>query len=239
MNFFNTKIWGAIRNNKKIYGLIHNTIGLWIKNHSLRDRIKEMKTNGTACIFEIDRILSNANCVFFVDFGTLLGFIRDGKPLSWDYDIDYGICLSESFNWDDLRQIMNSHGFRLIKQFSYHSVVTEQTYRRNNIFVDFFSHFTEGDYSYYYIYYPEKDYQYEDKNHLHTRMTKTVRISDSRHYDVKGGSIHVPIEYESYLADVYGDDWKIPNPNWTPGLRPNITKLKDLGVLSEFEYIQE
>ena len=236
MNFFDTKLWNTVRNNKKLYGFIHNSIGLWIKNYRLRDRIREMKTEGRSYIFEIDRLLANSNCIYFVDFGTLLGFIRKGKPLSWDYDIDFGICLSECFQWTDLEKVLRDDGFQLVRQFSYHDIITEQTYRKNNLFVDFFSHFTELDSSHYYIYYEEKNYQYKDEMFRHARVTKTVKITDNILYEVDGGKIHVPKEYEQYLEDVYGHDWRIPNPNWTVGSMPNITKMNDFGIMKEFEY---
>lgn len=236
MNFFDTKLWKRVRNNEKLYGLIHNSIGLWIKNYHLRDRIGEMKAGGLSCIFEIDKLLSDLNCTFFVDFGTLLGFIRNGKLLSWDYDIDFGICLNKNFQWKDLEEVMNRAEFQLVRQFSYHETITEQTYRKSNIYIDFFSHVIESDRSYYYVYYEEKDYQYDNPMYRHARVTTTVKITSNITYEVDGGLVHVPREYEKYLEDVYGTDWKIPNPNWTAGLLPNIEKMKDLGVMNEFQY---
>jgi hypothetical protein len=44
----------------------------------------------------------------------------------------------------------------------------------------------------------------------------------------------VPNEFELYLADVYGDDWRVPNPNWSADNMPNIIKLEQFGVLKEF-----
>ena len=193
-----------------------------------------MREGGLSCIFEVDKILSQKSCVFFVDFGTLLGFVRNGKPLSWDYDIDFGICIDDQFQWDDLYKAMTENGFQLARQFSFQNVITEQTYRKNNVFVDFFNHFTDSNNSYYYIYYKEQDYNYKDENSLHARMTKTIRITGSQKIAVEGGYVHVPNEYESYLADVYGEDWRVPNPNWNADHMTNITKMNDFGIMEEF-----
>lgn len=234
MDFFESGFWNRVRANKKLYGLIHNTIGLWIKNYGLRERIGEMKADGLSTIFEIDKLLSQKNAVFFVDFGTLLGFVRNRKPLSWDYDIDFGICFNDLFQWEDLGKAMKTSGFQLEKQFTYNGTITEQTFRRNNIYIDFFSHFIDDDSSYYYVYYAEKDYPYKDKSQLHARITRTVIITGTKEFEVDGGYIHVPVEYESYLADVYGENWRIPNPNWVFELKPNVTKMNGFGVLEEF-----
>ena len=235
MNFFDSKLWKKIRKNKKIFRIIHNTIGVKARKIGLRDRVKEMKNVGLASIFEIDETLEQCGCDFFVDFGTLLGFIRSGKPMAWDYDIDFGIFLSDYFKWDDLEQRMIEKGFSLSRQFSYQGDVTEQTYRRGNIYVDFFAHFFKDGGSYYYVYYPEEDYQYEDNKHLHARSTTTVKITGCKKLNVEGGVVHVPIEYEQYLEDVYGADWRIPQQNWKPGAFPNVKKLEVLGVLTDFE----
>ena len=37
------------------------------------------------------KILSNENIEFFIDSGTLLGFIRNGDFIKWDHDVDIGV----------------------------------------------------------------------------------------------------------------------------------------------------
>lgn len=234
MRFFETRLWKKIRTNEKLYGLIHNTIGLWIKNYRLRDRIKDVKENGLTCIFEIDDLLAKSGYNAFVDFGSLLGFVRSGKPLSWDYDIDFGLCVDEYFSWDDLQEKLQSIGFKLIKQFSYSGIITEQTYIRGNICVDFFAHFSSNEESVYYVYYSEEGYTYENNSLRHARTTTTVKITNTKQLAVQNGFVHVPNDVEQYLADVYGENWRTPIPNWEPKERDNIRKMEEFGYYTEF-----
>jgi len=45
---------------------------------------------------EIKRILDDAGVKYWLDFGTLLGAVRDGKFIPWDTDIDLSTMCTES-----------------------------------------------------------------------------------------------------------------------------------------------
>lgn len=234
MNFFKTWFWKKIRSNKKLYGFIHNTAGVLLKNYQLRDRIKAMKVDGLRTIFEIDNLLGNEKCLCFVNFGTLLGFVRNGQPLPWDFDVDFGVEINDSFHWKDLQDCVCRIGFRLERQFTFKGVITEQTYGRNGVSVDFFNTFSDAKNSFYYVYYRKNDFEYENRQHLHARLTKTIHVQETIPFNVEGGIVHVPKDYEQYLEDVYGKDWRIPNPHWEVIPMPNIVYLDELGEVEEF-----
>ena len=235
MKLVNTKIWKTIKKNKIVYGFIHNTIGKHINQKKMNERIKEMINNGEDCIAQVETVLKKTDIIFFTDFGTLLGFVREGKTLSWDYDIDYGIIIKSDGQWNDLHKAMSGIGFKLIKQFSYKGVVTEKTYGRGNIYIDFFRHFVSEKDSHYYVYYTKQGYSYQSDNMMHVRMTTTVRITETKEFDVDNGTVSVPLEYEKYLEDVFGEDWRIPNPNWVASAKDNITFLDGFGLLLEYD----
>ena len=235
MKIVDTKMWKKIRKNKWLYFIIHNSIGKIVSEKKMKKRVESMKKRGLSSLFSIQTALEKEELLFFVDFGTLLGFVREGKPLSWDYDMDFGLLIDDDQKWDILNKAMNNIGFEQIKQFSYKKVITEKTYRKDDVYVDFFRHFSLGDTSCYYVYYAEKDYEYKDENQLHARMTKTVKISGTKELEVEDGKVYVPNEYIKYLEDVFGADWKVPNPNWTAKPTDNIFYLEEFGVLEEYE----
>lgn len=234
MSFFDTRLWGWIRNNESAYNLIHRTIGMRIRRYYIKDRISGIRKNGVKSIFEIDRVLSDNGFVHFVDFGTLLGFVRSGSPMKWDYDIDFGLCVDDDFQWSELGSILSGIGYKLKRQFSYQGTITEQTYAKDNVYVDFFSHRKNGNTSYYYIYFKDENYEYQSDRIMHARMTTTIAISGNVALEVKGGSVYVPKEYEQYLEDVYGNDWRVPQPNWIGPPRENVKMLDGFGEMTEF-----
>ena len=46
-------------------------------------------------LFEVDRICRGNNIHYYLAFGTLLGAIRDGGQIPWDYDVDLEIPITE------------------------------------------------------------------------------------------------------------------------------------------------
>lgn len=234
MSIFDSKVWKQIRKNKFLYSLIHNTIGRMLSEFELRGRKNSIKENGLSIINEIDNAFQHSGITFFVDFGTLLGFVREGKLLSWDYDIDFGVQLTESYTWEDLESLLNQHDFYLLKQFRYKGTITEQTYHREDIYIDFFNHFSDKNNSYYYVYFKKNNYEYDDENLLHARVTYTRKIQNNKLLEFDGGKVHVPENPEDYLEDVYGADWITPKKDWNPDSMKNIEWLEEFGMLESF-----
>ena len=232
MSIFETSIWRAIKKNRILYLIIHNTVGKVIGRFHLKKRIHAVSKEGITSILDIDNALSSTGCIFYLDFGTLLGITRDGNLLKWDYDLDYGIHITEQFNWIDLENCLNSIGFTLVKYFQYAGVTTEQTYKRNNIYVDFFNHFSDGENSYYYVYYHKKNKHYDDDNQLNVRKTTTHLIEGNDYLESNGYAFRIPCNHQYYLEEIYGKDWMIPNESWTPDNMNNIEYLPGLGILT-------
>lgn len=60
---------------------------------------------------ETHKILEEHGVEYFLDYGTLLGFVRDGGPLPWDYDLDIGILTNHS---NVLREIKEEYSRKRI-----------------------------------------------------------------------------------------------------------------------------
>lgn len=217
----NSRLWRWLKRNEKFYNRYSKTLGAVIKKYRLRSRIEAVQQEGISRILELEKVLENVKVRFFVDNGTLLGLIRDKKILSWDYDIDFGIYIDDEFTWEDLENTLNAIGYVKHHQFVYNGVVTEQTYEKENIFVDFFNHFNRDSSSEFYVFFKENDYDYEKQEQFHTGVFTTVKLSGTRLWDIGDGkTFHVPIEYEEYLCGLYGKTWMIPDPNWVERTGP-------------------
>lgn len=225
------KIKFKIKKNKFLYVPCRKLklayLGLKRKGHLKKDGIKY--------IMEIDKILEKTSACFFVDAGTLLGIVRNKSLISWDLDIDFGIFIDDNFSWDDLEKSLKKGGFVLDHQYRFKGKITEQTYRRGKVFVDFFGHFSDESNSYFYAFYCKNGFWYENPNQLHTWMFKTVKISGTKKLELDNGYVHVPNETEEYLAGHYGKDWRTPNPNWVSGSDPDCITLgdSDLGLFEK------
>ena len=101
--------------------------------------------------------------------------------------------------------------------------------------IDFFNHYSDALNSYYHAYIRKKDYVYDDFKYIHALRYKTIRISGLKIAPLEDIMVHIPIEAEEYLEDIYGKDWRIPNPNWVEdGSLSTCETLPKLGYYEKF-----
>lgn len=223
-----TKVWKSFRSNKKLFGLYKKIMGNRIGNYVMSDRIMDVQNNGMLVISEITKSLEACNVKFFVDNGTLLGLKRNNKLISWDYDVDFGIFITDRFTWQQLEEQMAKIGFTKDHQFKFKGKITEQTYKREDMFIDFFNHLNCDENTSFYCFYKDDNVKYSKANELSVMELKTKKITGTQKLELSEGCyVYVPIEAEEYLADLYGKTWRIPNPNWVSGSGPACIKLNN------------
>jgi len=77
------------------------------------DRIKAKEA-----LDEAVGVLKELGQVYFIDQGTLLGAVRDGRFIEWDNDIDLGLFLKR-YDAADLCGVLNKRGFKTVWFLSY------------------------------------------------------------------------------------------------------------------------
>src|SRR5260221_3266175 len=65
------------------------------------------------CLREVCDILNRGGVDYWCDYGTLLGYYRDGDVIRTDYDIDLCLLLSEKPKVIGLRQAFKDRGYTL------------------------------------------------------------------------------------------------------------------------------
>lgn len=226
--FTESFLWKKFRKNRRLFNIYKNVMGNKVERYILADRINDIQNNGMEIIIEITKCLEKSNVNFFVDNGTLLGIVREKNIISWDYDIDFGIFITQIFTWDDLEQQMKKIGFVKHHQFKYESMITEQTYKRGEMYVDFFNHLNTENNTSFYCFYKDENSNYLKKNQLSVMELRTEKITGTEKYILDGSLyVYIPNNAESYLAGIYGESWRVPNPNWVSGSGPACIKVKD------------
>ncbi len=200
------------------------------------DRLKgiALRTNGLRYISELEIILKNSRFQFFADYGTLLGAIRDHDFIAWDNDLDYGLLINNNEDWEEFRQIMERNGFSRIRQFSNNGLITEQTYRKGDLTIDFFAHIKCPTYDIVYTYFRKDKYIYSSFDEFHIMEGRYAPICATREQPFQSIMISVPENAEAYLASVYTDDWRTPNPNWSEFIDFNRYYPEDHFAKGEF-----
>ncbi len=224
--------WKEIKARVKCIPFIGNTYDLIYGNKKTERLINKKREllhgEGYDLAEKIDSSLSKYDVDYYLDYGSLLGIIRSNHFIGHDYDLDYSIFITEHFGWDDLEKIMNELGLRKAHQFRLNGVITEQTYAFGALGVDFFGHFDDDNNSITYIYYKKKGKVYNRVDEWDVAELRARKVRNTKTIVIDGRKYTIPDEAEEYLASVYTDKWRIPDPNWKSDEGPAWNEREDL-----------
>ena len=228
----------TLKKNAKAYALKHQAIlKIWrgtfgkIKTKWYFDhQRKRLQKIGIPMIKKIDQVLTDAGAQYFVDCGTLLGIIRDKKPIEYDRDIDFGIWFDEQFTPERLQNIMKEIGLKLIRRGIFQGKVQELTFSSGSVHIDFFPHTEIGNESWLYVFYIDPNRKYPTKNHCSMIVQKRLHITGLKRIACGGIEMNIPENVEDYLASAYTKNWLVPDPNWRYTMEPGCTYLDEFGI---------
>jgi phosphorylcholine metabolism protein LicD len=160
------------------------------KKHLLKECCRK---NLMKIILEIPNILNNNR--WWLDFGTLLGFYRDGKIIDWDSDLDVGILYEDFYrDKENIESKIKESGFYLTK-------VSDVFYRVNlskinELHCDIFL-FKKDKNSIYKTHFIEYKSKYNE----------IFPLCKKRFFNTE---FNVPNNIEIFLETRYGPEWKKP-----------------------------
>lgn len=207
------KIWYKIKEIPIIGVPYEKHIGSVKVKKMYQKQSKQVEKFGLESIQKIEGTLDSLSIIYFADCGTLLGVIRNHKLITWDPDIDYGIVVNKEFDWKKLEAGMEKNGYKKIKEWHVDDFITEQTYTTGNMAFDVFAHYPEKDILISYGFQKKPGEKYAE-NEYGVYEFRTCPIKKIRKESLQGLTVNVPDNAEEYLAFLYNDDWREPNPNW-------------------------
>lgn len=218
----------------------------WYHNYNLRKLKKESDIRREYFLEEAEVLFNNlaitlnkADILFWLDYGTLLGFYRDNDFIKHDNDLDLGARIEDATK---IRKVLSENGFKLVSQYSSNDGGMEECYKYLHTCVDIF-------------YYREDKHRqtlycttYITRRHLFPSMRKKFTcwvkrvdfpMMNFKSVKFKGVDVHIPEDTQSYLKCVYGENFMIPDPNYdSKNVATNITYYlyKDVkGILMQFD----
>ena len=156
--------------------------------------------------------LNKQNIIFWLEFGTLLGFYREHDFIKHD-DLDFGAYLKDA---PIIKKVLKSQGFKRIRRYKSSDGGLEECYRYKHTTLDVF-------------------YFREDEKHLYcnsftrakrsfigsllnrrTCYVKRVSIPNNGFIQTnyKGCKVNVPSDCVAHLKMHYGKSFMTPNPNF-------------------------
>lgn len=204
-----------------LLALYRGTFGKLKTKYYFDAQKRALQKHGLSLIAKIDEALVSEGARYFADYGTLLGLIREGKLIEHDRDIDFGIYFDDEFTPERLDGIMRGLGLRRLKVYSLRGEVQEITYARGILDVDFFRHTETGNNSLAYFFHRFVEVKYPSDSHYSAHVEETIPITGIKRTSIGGIELNIPENAEEYMADVYGNSWRTPNPNWKYTMGPN------------------
>ena len=214
----------------------------WVKGVRASMRQRKAKKNapktaaalqavGYDLIAEAKRAADSAGVALFADFGTLLGFVRDGGFMSHDLDLDMGVILGD-VPYGAFHQSLLDHGFKLWRRYYLGSRVVEESYHYilngQKIKCDFNYYEVTDEYSRTWLFYRKPDVAYGRCTRNVVEMNYSP-ITGVETLEVSGHPVPVPVQPERLLREKYGEGWTTKDTGWIYWRSPAATPLEDIG----------
>ena len=220
----------------------------WIKHRIywryLRKKMQNsIKVNGKIFLGDIQKVFDELNIDFWLEFGTLLGAIREKNFIGHDIDIDIGVYLQDYDSKNE--KVFNKYGFIKINDIEIDDgkYGRFETYKKDGIGVDIFYFRKDNDKMICHNF-----LSYEDLGKRKTiekfggLLISELTFTDTgfKKIEFLGLEVLVPKDTHLHLSQTYGDDYMIPNPNFTEydNLNLKILPLPKVGKVKKYKSIQ-
>lgn len=202
---------------------------------------KNFKQYNERTLQSLDKVFKELKCDYWLDFGTLLGAVRENNFIEHDCDIDVGMWLTDYSI--QLHSVFEKYGFKKIRDIKVDNgkYGLELTYQINNINVDIFFYTRIDDKcAYYHDFIPENGMSrigtIQKLGGLVVREI-SLPISSIGSISFKNANYPIPEPVIDHLIGRYGEGYKVKDSNWsiTKGNQDSVKILSDkIGVISYY-----
>jgi len=223
------KIW--VENNHHILKIIRPLYKHTLQKYFIYKQTKLFNTYNTELLANINLAFNDLNIEYWLDFGTLLGALREGKFIEHDRDIDLGILgIPSSSQRDKILETLSKYGFERKYYFMYDNIIREETYIYKGVSVDLFyyTHDNNNITGYYFL---SKETNYNNittSERTFIPIKVTFPFNGIKNYKFLGIDTKIPINATEYIITRYGNNYLTPIKSWdnlhSPG---NISVLTD------------
>lgn len=193
-------------------------------------RRRSLTKHGLTVLSKIKSGFDHENINFWLEFGTLLGVIREDNFLRNDEDLDLGAYFSDA---EKIRKFLVSSGFKKKYDFRFKGQIIEERYYYKTLGVDFHYFFREKINNKVFTYLLTQDYPAKD-NICHVYKYTYSAYSDTIELKFKDITTNVQTNFEKVLEEKYGPGWRVPTSKWEFDMSPVSKLLTERGIICKF-----
>ena len=181
---------------------------------------------GWEILSRVRMALDKTDAGYFVDYGTLLGLVRDGGFIKHDDDVDFSLPYGK-LSPQELLNIMLQYGFTFKRAFLWRGQITEITFLWKKIEVDFFYILSEigvGRYSLMYDF-----FAVVNNEHVAQKVTRLEKPDclATKVMKINGVDVITPVATPEFLEYSYGTGWRMPVKNFNSDGMAHRTRFDD------------
>jgi phosphorylcholine metabolism protein LicD len=233
------KIRFLVEKNKYIKKLLTPVYAMTVGKHRSYKLNKNFMKNGQKALYAIDDAFKELNIEYWLEFGTLLGAVREKDFIGHDEDIDLGL-FSVNYNKDN-EKIFNKYGLIKVREILSENgdYAREETYTYNEVEIDLFYFHKREEEMYCHTFAPEKG-----KSRVQTiEDLGGLKIRELR-YPYKGlkyinffeRDFLVPSNIEEHLSASYGKNYMIKDENYSNDIATNVRIITNkIGIRHIYE----
>lgn len=223
----------SLREIKRKAGKVAKKLGIRRKStgETNAQKAAALKAVGFELIAKANEVAAGVGVKLFADFGTLLGFIREGGFMDHDIDLDMGVILGD-VSYEQFHEALVQNGFTLWRQYIVGCTVAEESYyfvlNGHKIKCDFNYYDLTAERSRTWLFYRKPDVLYGRNTRNVVEMNYSP-ITDIETRNIGGFDIPVPCEPEKLLAEKYGEGWTKKDTGWIYWKSPAATPVDEIG----------
>ena len=237
------KIKNGIRKMLKSSGLGKTVYPFFQKcwrSYAIPKRQKRLQKHGPMVLERLHRLMQEHKVLYYCDYGTLIGFVRDNGFIKHDDDIDISIQPGAMKPSEVLKVFMDA-GYGFLHGFNYEGRLMEFSVMDvSGVSIDVFFPTAMGDgkvHGYQPIWEPTRQYPSEKANTvIEYDFTEATGIKTIK---IVGTAALIPGNYDEVLTSEYGP-WKVPDAKFNtvrdrvhrelPGFAFRVTKEEALAM---------
>lgn len=168
---------------------------------------------GEELLQAFSKALNENNIVFWLEFGSLLGYYRENDFIKHDCDLDFGAYLEDA---KKIRAALLAHGFEIIYEYMASDGGLEECYKYKHVTVDIFYFRKDEKVFYCNSFTVMSKFSFWGLITRYKCKVKRVEIPNNGFVKTtyKNVEVYIPEDVEKHLIMHYGQYYMIPNPKF-------------------------